>query len=161
VPNLYIVDGSALAIAGAVNPTPTISALARRAAEHLRDNFRELRSATKSYPGSSDPDRPSAGRRNVSDPCSLPWLELVCADSGYDARQVKDAKVPGLRIEIAKQSDDMKGFVCCRAAGCRAHFLLVQSKRSAYKGLGEPRRYPRYLRHPRSDPTRVRRLERT
>jgi 2-methyl-1,2-propanediol dehydrogenase len=61
VPNLYIVDGSPLAIAGVVNPTPTISALARRAAEHLRDNFRELRSATKSDPGSSDPHRPSAG----------------------------------------------------------------------------------------------------
>jgi transposase len=37
----------------------------------------------------------------------------VWADSGYNARQVKDAvaKVPGLRIEIVKRSDDMKGFV--------------------------------------------------
>ena len=35
------------------------------------------------------------------------------ANSGYNARQVKDAvaKVPGLRIEIVKRSDDMKGFV--------------------------------------------------
>jgi transposase len=43
----------------------------------------------------------------------FPWLELVWADSGYNARQVKDAvaKVPGLRIEIVKRSDDMKGFV--------------------------------------------------
>ena len=33
--------------------------------------------------------------------------------SGYNARQVKDAvvKVPGLRIETVKRSDDMKGFV--------------------------------------------------
>ena len=43
----------------------------------------------------------------------FPWLEPVWADSGYNARQVKDAvaKVPGLRIEIVKRSDDMKGFV--------------------------------------------------
>src|ERR1700678_3586698 len=43
----------------------------------------------------------------------FPWLELVWADSGYNARQVKDAvaKVPGLRIEIVKRSDDMTGFV--------------------------------------------------
>ena len=61
VPNLYIVDGSALATGGVVNPTATICALALRAAEHLRDNFRELRSATKSDPSSSDPDRPSTG----------------------------------------------------------------------------------------------------
>ncbi len=34
----------------------------------------------------------------------FPWLELVWADSGV-------AKVPGLRIEIVRRSDDMKGFV--------------------------------------------------
>ena len=35
------------------------------------------------------------------------------ADSGDNARQVTDAvaKVPGLRIEIVKRSDDRKGFV--------------------------------------------------
>jgi choline dehydrogenase-like flavoprotein len=48
VPNLYIVDGSALATGGAVNPTATICALALRAAEHLRENFRDLRGATRS-----------------------------------------------------------------------------------------------------------------
>ena len=44
---------------------------------------------------------------------SFPWLELVWADSGYNARQVNAtvAKVPSLRIEIVKRSDDMKGFV--------------------------------------------------
>jgi transposase len=43
----------------------------------------------------------------------FPWLELVWADSGYNACQVKDAvaKVPGLRIEIVKRSDDRKSFV--------------------------------------------------
>ena len=46
VPNLYIVDGSALATGGVVNPTNTICALALRAAEHLRDHFRDLRRAT-------------------------------------------------------------------------------------------------------------------
>jgi choline dehydrogenase-like flavoprotein len=57
VPNLYIVDGSALATGGVVNPTATICALALRAAEHLRDNFRELRGTTKSDPVSSDHNR--------------------------------------------------------------------------------------------------------
>jgi len=43
----------------------------------------------------------------------FPWLERVWADSGYNARQVKDAvaKSPGLRLEIVKRSEDMKGFV--------------------------------------------------
>ena len=48
VPNLFIVDGSVFATGGVVNPTPTVCALALRAAEHIRDNFRELRSATQS-----------------------------------------------------------------------------------------------------------------
>lgn len=41
------------------------------------------------------------------------WLELVWADGGYNAHQVADAaaKVPGLRVQIVKRSDDMKGFV--------------------------------------------------
>jgi transposase len=43
----------------------------------------------------------------------FPWLELVWADAGYNARQVKDAvaRLPGLRLEIVKLSDDTKGFV--------------------------------------------------
>ncbi len=48
VPNLYIVDGSVFATGGVVNPTPTVAALALRASEHLRDNFRTLRTATVS-----------------------------------------------------------------------------------------------------------------
>jgi len=43
----HIVDGSALTTGGVVNPTSTICALAVRAAEHLRDQFSELRTATK------------------------------------------------------------------------------------------------------------------
>ena len=46
VPNLYIVDGSAFTTGGVVNPTPTVCALALRAAEHLRDEFADLRKAT-------------------------------------------------------------------------------------------------------------------
>ena len=43
----------------------------------------------------------------------FPWLQLVWADGGYNARQVDQAvaKVPDLRIEIVKRSDDMTGFV--------------------------------------------------
>ena len=43
----------------------------------------------------------------------FPWLELVWADGGYNAWQVEAAvrKVPGLRMEIVKRSDDMRGFV--------------------------------------------------
>ncbi len=43
----------------------------------------------------------------------FPWLELVWADGGYNARQVEAAvaKVPTLRMEIVKRTDDMKGFV--------------------------------------------------
>jgi choline dehydrogenase-like flavoprotein len=48
VPNLFIVDGSVLATGGVVNPTPTISALALRAAEHIRDNFLALSRSTRS-----------------------------------------------------------------------------------------------------------------
>jgi 2-methyl-1,2-propanediol dehydrogenase len=48
VPNLFIVDGSVLATGGVVNPTPTISALALRAAAYIRDNFEALTQEQKS-----------------------------------------------------------------------------------------------------------------
>ncbi|MEP7457432.1 GMC family oxidoreductase [Phyllobacterium sp. SB3] len=48
VPNLFIVDGSVLATGGVVNPTPTISALALRAAGYIRDNFESLTTASRS-----------------------------------------------------------------------------------------------------------------
>ncbi len=43
----------------------------------------------------------------------FPWLELIWADGGCNAWQVDAAvaKVPLLRMEIVKRSDDMKGFV--------------------------------------------------
>ena len=43
----------------------------------------------------------------------FPWLEFVWADGGYNARQVAAAvaKVPVLRMEIVKRSDNVKGFV--------------------------------------------------
>ncbi len=46
VPNLYICDGSSLVTGGVFNPTSTICALALRCAEHLRDDFHDLRRAT-------------------------------------------------------------------------------------------------------------------
>jgi transposase len=44
---------------------------------------------------------------------SFPGLELVWADGGYNAHQVQAvaAANPGLRVEIVKRSDDVKGFV--------------------------------------------------
>jgi transposase len=44
---------------------------------------------------------------------SFPGLELVWADGGYNAHQVQavTAANPGLRIEIVKRNDDVKGFV--------------------------------------------------
>jgi transposase len=43
----------------------------------------------------------------------FPWLELVWADGGYNARQVETAvaKIRLMRMEIVKRSDKMKGFV--------------------------------------------------
>jgi transposase len=43
----------------------------------------------------------------------FPWLELVWADSAYNAVQVDAAvaKQPDLRIEIVRRCDDVKGFV--------------------------------------------------
>jgi transposase len=43
----------------------------------------------------------------------FPWLELIWADGGYQARQVETAvaKVPVLRMEIVKRTDDTSGFV--------------------------------------------------
>jgi transposase len=43
----------------------------------------------------------------------FPWLELIWADGGYNARQVEAAvaKMPVLRMKIVKRSDDMSGFV--------------------------------------------------
>ncbi len=41
------------------------------------------------------------------------WLELVWADGGYNARQVKTAaaKQPPLRVEIVERPHDASGFV--------------------------------------------------
>jgi transposase len=42
----------------------------------------------------------------------FPWLQLVWADAGYDARQVKTAvaAIPVLRLEIVRRSDAVSGF---------------------------------------------------
>jgi transposase len=60
-----------------------------------------------------DPDRDGAGLVLDNIRRRFPWLELIWADGGYNAWQVEAAvtKVPLLRMEIVKRSDDMKGFV--------------------------------------------------
>ena len=67
----------------------------------------------------------------------FPWLELIWADGGYNAWQVDAAvaKVPLLRMEIVKRSDDMKGFAVlprrsegglCRLGTCQQAFQDCQ-----------------------------------
>jgi putative transposase len=43
----------------------------------------------------------------------FPWLDLICADGGYNAWQVDAAvaKVPPLCLETVKRRDDKQGFV--------------------------------------------------
>jgi hypothetical protein len=54
----------------------------------------------------------------------FPWLELIWADGGYNAWQVVAAvaKVPLLRLEIVKRSDDAKSFGALPRWGGRAPF---------------------------------------
>jgi transposase len=42
----------------------------------------------------------------------FPWLELIWADAGYAAHQVKTAAmaIPVLRVEIVRRTDDAAGF---------------------------------------------------
>jgi hypothetical protein len=56
----------------------------------------------------------------------FPWLELVWADNGYNAWQVEAAvaKVPVLRLEIVKPSDDLKVLSSCHAAGSSSELSL-------------------------------------
>ena len=62
------------------------------------------------------------------------------ADSGHNAWQVEAAvaKVPLLRREIVKRSDDMKDFVILPRRGGRADRLLVRTKPGSGQGLREP-----------------------
>jgi transposase len=72
----------------------------------------------------------------------FPWLELVWADAGYNAHQVKEvvAKSPGLRLQVVKRTDDMKDFVvlprrwvCQKSIGSRS-----ASRRSPSNGARTP-----------------------
>ena len=49
----------------------------------------------------------------------FPWLQLVWADAGYDARQVKAAvaRLPVLQMQIVRRSDDTKGLRSSHADG--------------------------------------------
>jgi Transposase DDE domain len=84
----------------------------------------------------------------------FPWLELIWAYGGYNVWQIDAAvaKVPLLRMGIVERSDDMKGFVVCRAAGWSSELSLVRPKPTPCQGLRKPRRNPGHLRYPRLDP---------
>jgi transposase len=65
----------------------------------------------------------------------FPWLELIWGDGGYNAWQVDVAmaKVPPLRTEIVKRSDNMKGFVVlpCRCVVERTFSWFGRNRRLA------------------------------
>jgi transposase len=68
----------------------------------------------------------------------FPWLELIWADGGYNAWRVEPAvaKVPLLRMEILKHSDDMKGFVVLRHCwGVERTFSWFGQNRHLAKGF--------------------------
>jgi transposase len=82
----------------------------------------------------------------------FPWLELIWADGGYNAWQVDAAvaKVPPLRMEIVKRSDDMKGFVVLPRRWVVERTLLVRTQPASRQG--KPYRNPGHLRYPRLHP---------
>src|SRR5205085_7928993 len=66
----------------------------------------------------------------------FPWLELIWADGGYNAWQVDSAvaKVPRLRLEILKRSDDIKGFVVLPRRWFVERTLLVRTQPASRQG---------------------------
>lgn len=77
----------------------------------------------------------------------FPWLELIWADGIYNAHQVDvaAAKVPCLRIEIVKRTDDVKGFAVLPGAvancveirwrGLQMQWIVLQAARSMHGGM--------------------------
>ena len=91
----------------------------------------------------------------------FPWLELIWADGGYNAWQVDAAvaKVPVLRMEIVKRSDDMKGFVVLprRWVVERTFSWFGRNRRLAKISRTLPKPWPPWLPSPPSNwPSRAR-----
>jgi transposase len=110
-------------------------------------SFTPLRSRIATGPGwcSTRYDDASRGS-NLSGP--------MC---GYNAWQVDAAvaKVPLLRMEIVKRSDDMKGFaVLPRRWVVERTFSWVRAQPASHQGLREPRGNPSHFRHSRLHPAR-------
>jgi len=85
------------------------------------------------------------------------WFELIWADGGYDAWQVETAvaKVPVLRVEIVKRSDDMNGFaVVPRRWVVERTFSWFGRNRRLAKDFENLVPHPGRLRDPRVYPTR-------
>jgi putative transposase len=83
------------------------------------------------------------------------WLELIWADGGYNAWQVDVAvaKVPLLRVEIVKRSDDVKGFVVLsRRWVVERTFSWCGRNRRLSKDFGNLAGNPGHLRYPRFRP---------
>jgi hypothetical protein len=90
------------------------------------------------------------------DPPPLPAARTDLADGGYNAWQVDAAlaKVPRLRMEIVKRSDDVKALSCCRAAGWSNAPSPGSGATAASPRTSKTSPNRRHLRHHRFYPTR-------
>jgi len=66
-------------------------------------------------------------------------LQPISASGGYNARQAEAAvaSMPALSIEVVKQSQDTKGFSCCRGAGWAVMLRGALTSMVTGKGIGE------------------------
>ena len=101
-------------------------------------------------------DRDGAGLVLDKIPGRFPWLELIWADGVYNAWQVDAAvaKVPPLRMEIVKRSDEIKGFVVLpRRWVVERTFSWFGRNRRLAKDFENLAATLANLRYPRLDPT--------
>ena len=84
------------------------------------------------------------------------WLELVWADGGYNAGQVKRAAAaqPPLRGDRQTSRRQFRIYRPAASLDRRTDLFVVRPKPTFGQGLREPRRHPRCLHHTRLHPDR-------
>jgi transposase len=80
------------------------------------------------------------------------WLELVWADGGYNAGQVKRAAAAGGDRQTSRRQ--FRIYRPAASLGRRTDLFVVRPKPTSGQGLREPCRHPRRLHHPRLHPDR-------